>query len=300
MSVSSAFLLQLLFGSPDRTDSLRPEGDVAPATEGGELDAPKRGLRGFISNRGSGNMVDETLQAAFEIKTACDEISRKLLRWHWEQKAATVAQVPVPQAQVSPLPRSHTRIFRWVASTTSTNSVLIRSGKFGWFSKAGPISSSFRLSTSGTTVTQWGLPTPMQVTCQRLPSTSSGQSTSGPSPMFTAGRAAAMVVYSPISTCHSRAPIRVTVLQPAPVSMASRGFATPWVYSHSATQRTPLPHICASLPSALKMRIRPSAPGVTGAQMQMMPSAPTEKCRRDRSRASGTMFSGTPLSRQSR
>ena len=31
-------------------------------------------------------MVDEALQAAFEIKTACDEISRKLLRWHWEQK----------------------------------------------------------------------------------------------------------------------------------------------------------------------------------------------------------------------
>ena len=31
-------------------------------------------------------MVDETLQAAFEIKMACDEISRKLLRWHWEQK----------------------------------------------------------------------------------------------------------------------------------------------------------------------------------------------------------------------
>ena len=43
--------------------------------------------------------------------------------------AATVAQVPVPQAQVSPLPRSHTRIFRWVASTTCTNSVLMRSGK---------------------------------------------------------------------------------------------------------------------------------------------------------------------------
>ncbi len=26
------------------------------------------------------------LQAAFEIKTACDEISRRLLRWHWEHK----------------------------------------------------------------------------------------------------------------------------------------------------------------------------------------------------------------------
>ena len=31
-------------------------------------------------------MADETLQVAFEIKTACDEISRKLLRWHWEHK----------------------------------------------------------------------------------------------------------------------------------------------------------------------------------------------------------------------
>ena len=31
-------------------------------------------------------MQDEALQAAFEIKTACDEISRRLLRWHWEQK----------------------------------------------------------------------------------------------------------------------------------------------------------------------------------------------------------------------
>ncbi len=31
-------------------------------------------------------MPDETLQAAFEIKTTCDEISRKLLRWHWEKK----------------------------------------------------------------------------------------------------------------------------------------------------------------------------------------------------------------------
>ena len=31
-------------------------------------------------------MPDEAMQAAFEIKSACDEISRKLLRWHWEQK----------------------------------------------------------------------------------------------------------------------------------------------------------------------------------------------------------------------
>ena len=31
-------------------------------------------------------MPEQALQVAFEIKTACDEISRRLLRWHWEQK----------------------------------------------------------------------------------------------------------------------------------------------------------------------------------------------------------------------
>lgn len=31
-------------------------------------------------------MPDEALQAAFEVKAACDDISRKLLRWHWEEK----------------------------------------------------------------------------------------------------------------------------------------------------------------------------------------------------------------------
>ena len=31
-------------------------------------------------------MQDPSLQTAFEIKTECDGISRRLLRWHWEQK----------------------------------------------------------------------------------------------------------------------------------------------------------------------------------------------------------------------
>ena len=31
-------------------------------------------------------MPEQALQVAFEIKTACDEISRRLLRWHWEHK----------------------------------------------------------------------------------------------------------------------------------------------------------------------------------------------------------------------
>ena len=41
-------------------------------------------------------------------------------------------------------------------------------------------------------------------------------------------------------------------------------------------------------------------PGVRGAQMQMMPSAPTEKCRAESFCAKGTIFSGTPEVRQSR
>ena len=36
-------------------------------------------------------MPDEALQTAFEIKTTCDEISRKLLRWHWENKPGAVS-----------------------------------------------------------------------------------------------------------------------------------------------------------------------------------------------------------------
>lgn len=31
-------------------------------------------------------MPEDYLQTAFEIKASCDEISRRLLRWHWEQK----------------------------------------------------------------------------------------------------------------------------------------------------------------------------------------------------------------------
>ena len=31
-------------------------------------------------------MPEEYLQAAFEIKASCDEISRRILRWHWESK----------------------------------------------------------------------------------------------------------------------------------------------------------------------------------------------------------------------
>ena len=50
-SLLDGILVQLFAGDaePGRTDSLRPEGDVASATEGGRLTAPKRGLRDLLS-----------------------------------------------------------------------------------------------------------------------------------------------------------------------------------------------------------------------------------------------------------
>ena len=43
--------------------------------------------------------------------------------------ATTAAQAPEPQAIVSPLPRSQTRILMVLGFTTRMNSVLMRSGK---------------------------------------------------------------------------------------------------------------------------------------------------------------------------
>ena len=43
--------------------------------------------------------------------------------------ATATAQAPVPQARVSPDPRSHTRMSRSFSPQTSTNSVLVRWGR---------------------------------------------------------------------------------------------------------------------------------------------------------------------------
>ena len=52
---------------------------------------------------------------------------------------------------------------------------------------------------------------------------------------------------------------------------------SPWSYAYLATQRTPLPHISASLPSALNMRIRTSA--TSEGRIRISPSPPMPKCR---------------------
>ena len=77
--------------------------------------------------------------------------------------ATTAAQAPVRQAQVSPLPRSQTRILMGLSLTTRTNSVFTRSGNRGLFSNCGPICCRSSLSTLSTNTTQWGLPVATQV-----------------------------------------------------------------------------------------------------------------------------------------
>src|SRR5699024_98068 len=72
--------------------------------------------------------------------------------------ATATAQAPVPQASVSPEPRSQTLIRTWLRLSSWTNSVLILSGKRTWFSKDGPIFSISRLSISSRNTTPWGFP----------------------------------------------------------------------------------------------------------------------------------------------
>ena len=90
--------------------------------------------------------------------------------------AAAAAHAPVPQAMVSPLPRSKQRMRSVVGFTTRTNSALTRWGNSGAFSKAGPISSRSSPSTRSVNTTQCGLPIDTQVTRQVLPAILAGTS----------------------------------------------------------------------------------------------------------------------------
>ena len=75
---------------------------------------------------------------------------------------------------------------------------------------------------------------------------------------------------------------------PAPVCTArGPGPASPRSSSQRTKQRRPLPHISASLPSGLYIRIRSAAPGAAGVRATSSPSAPTPKWRSQTRAASG-------------
>ena len=82
--------------------------------------------------------------------------------------ATAVAQAPVPQASVSPAPRSNVRNFKR-SSTIVATLTLIRSGKAGSFSIFGPSSSSGTSRASGTKKTRCGLPTLSAIGCSSSP-----------------------------------------------------------------------------------------------------------------------------------
>ena len=119
----------------------------------------------------------------------------------FKMQATAVAQVPVPQASVSPVPRSHTRIFAYVGLTSSTNSALTRRGKIGLFSNSGPTSSNGKLSTSSTKLTQCGLPMDTQVMRYSFPATMIGSScTISPASGRSTGTSSGARIGAPILT----------------------------------------------------------------------------------------------------
>ena len=91
--------------------------------------------------------------------------------------ATAVAQHPVPQARVSPVPLSQTRMNTFFRSRISTNSVFVRFGKQEWFSNFGPIFSMARSFTPFINTMAWGLPMETQVIRYSSPSTVIGAST---------------------------------------------------------------------------------------------------------------------------
>jgi hypothetical protein len=70
-----------------------------------------------------------------------------------------VAQAPVPQASVSPAPRSHTRRVMASRAVTVATLTLMRSGKSGSCSISGPRRSSSTPCVSGVKKITCGLPT---------------------------------------------------------------------------------------------------------------------------------------------
>ena len=72
----------------------------------------------------------------------------------WLMPITTAAQAPVPQARVSPTPRSNTRNLISLALTISMKPTLTRSGKRSWRSMMGPRVSTGASATEGTSMTQ--------------------------------------------------------------------------------------------------------------------------------------------------
>ena len=160
---------------------------------------------------------------------------------------------------VTPLPRSHTRVRMRPSSSISANSMLQRSGNSGWRSKAAPRRSTSTAPMSSVNMTKWGLPIEMNVPLTVRPSISTLPSVIVPSAVaIWAGHDSTGVPMSTVTRSVMPAPSRWrrSVLTPESVSRRiSVRSVRPRSWRYLPMQREAFPHIMASEPSALKMRM---------------------------------------------
>src|SRR5690606_19261373 len=89
---------------------------------------------------------------------------------------ATAAQAPLPQARVSPTPRSYTRRRSWSGASTWAKPTFTERGNAAEPCSALPIPATSALATSATSITACGLPIDTAPKATRLPATSSAYS----------------------------------------------------------------------------------------------------------------------------
>src|SRR5690606_13353078 len=90
--------------------------------------------------------------------------------------AATAAQAPLPQARVSPTPRSYTRRRTWSGASTWAKPTLTDCGNAGEACRAAPSPATSAVPTSPTSITACGLPIDTAPNTTRRPSSSSAYS----------------------------------------------------------------------------------------------------------------------------
>ena len=147
-------LVALAFGKdridrPDRSRPLCSRACPIQSRMAAEPSRPpslwKKGLSSFMvlpspeRPRRPGRSGDVVVVGPVEFQIAAGQMGQNFRPVRPVKTPATqTAQAPVPQASVSPLPRSQTRIRTSSGESTSTNSALTRSGKCGSVSIRGP------------------------------------------------------------------------------------------------------------------------------------------------------------------
>ena len=177
----------------------------------------------------------------------------------------TAAQAPVPQAKVSPTPRSHTRNRIRSGAKIWATPILARSGKTALCSSSGPTKAIGTASISSTKNVACGLPIP---TAAGPLSGPQARSRFNVSSLALSGMFSQPVRGMPISTVTRPYPARDTVSRSAPVRTRT---VSPSVSSRSTApmQRVALPQASTSPPSALRIRMKASA-SVSNASSMMI------------------------------